>query len=88
MENLNTQNFLRRKKRGDLQAVEQHLAAAGTPVMRWKISDMLNGKRLDEPEAKLVLDALAEVIAARELLAQANVAEAQVKYEALIQSAL
>jgi len=85
MEKQTNSNFLSRRKRGDLQAVEQRLTDEGTPVARWKISDILNGKRLNEPEAKLVLEALAQVIASRERTAHAHVAEAQEKYAALIQ---
>lgn len=84
MEKQSLSNFLSRRKRGDLQAVEQCLFNAGTPVARWKISDILNGKRLNEPEANLVLNALAQLIAERERTALHNIAQAQQKFEDLI----
>ena len=79
-----TPNILQRKKRGYLQAAEQYLADAGRVIPRWKISDIFNGKRLDDPDAESVLTALAAVVAARELAAKQNLQKAEDAYQSYL----
>ncbi len=79
-----TPNILQRKKRGDLQAVEQSLSASGKAIPRWKISDIFNGKRLEDSDAEIVLTALAKVVADRELAAMQNLQKAEEAYLQII----
>lgn len=80
-----TTNILQRKKRGDILAVQERLQDSGTPIPRWKISQIFNGIGLDDPDAELVLTTLAVVVAARELAAQQNLQKAEDVYQKCMQ---
>lgn len=77
-------NLLALREKGDINAVLCRLNETGLQIKRWKVSEVVNGKMLDDPQAPAILSALAEVVALRMRTVHANIAQAQQKFEDLI----